>query len=121
MGILTNAVRETLRHAEAEVFFVPREATKWWNAQRARKDDEVALLGGWYWSFGLQEAGPFRTQTAAWRDVYYRRILGRAPPVISPRDIARMRREDIKRVGAKSRAVVAARLSKQRERHYASA
>jgi hypothetical protein len=78
-----------LKDTGVEVFFVSREATKWWNARRSSKTQEIALLGGWYWTLDGEEAGPFRTPSAARRDCYYRRVLQETPPLMDMADLKR--------------------------------
>jgi hypothetical protein len=87
---------EQLTSAHVEVFFVSGQATKWWNAQREDKKTELALLGGWYWTLAGEEAGPFRTPSAAWRDVYYRRLLEQEPPAMKRDEVVRAEKEAAK-------------------------
>lgn len=95
MAIITNVVKAQLEAEGAEVFFVSGAATKWWNAHRskAKKWEVIALLGGYYWTYKGQEAGPFRTPSAAWRDVYYRGILKIRPPVMDQQELRAMDQE----------------------------
>ena len=93
MSFINAAVRARLAAERAEVFFVSGAATKWWNAQRQDKKTQVALLGGWYWTHRGDEAGPFRTPSAAWRDVYYRKVLGEEPPSMGRVQLRRVERE----------------------------
>lgn len=93
MSFINTAVRDRLAGEHAEVFFVSGAATKWWNSQRTDKKHEICLLGGWYWSLNGQEAGPFRTASGAWRDVYYRRVLEQAPPCLNQHDLERVEKE----------------------------
>lgn len=93
MAIITDAVSERLKDEGAEVFFVSGAATKWWNAKRTDRQTEIALLGGYYWTYKGNEAGPFRTPSAAWRDVYYRRVLGEEPPLMDQKDLAAAEKE----------------------------
>jgi hypothetical protein len=93
MSFITTSVKERLLAERAEVFFVSGAATKWWNRQRTDKKHEIALLGGYYWTLNGEEAGPFRTPSAAWRDVYYRKLLEQDPPCMDKKDLARVHRE----------------------------
>lgn len=93
MAIISQDVAAQLREKRAEVFFVSGAATKWWNAKRTDKRTEICLLGGYYWTMDGQERGPFRTPSAAWRDVYYRRLLKMEPPGMDQRELALTHRE----------------------------
>lgn len=90
---ITTAVKERLLAARVEVFFVSGQATRWWNSQRTDKANELALLGGWYWTVDGAENGPFRTPSGAWRDVYYRHILEQKPPGMNRLEVARAEKE----------------------------
>lgn len=103
MSFITSAVKELLTAEHAEVFFVSGQATKWWNSQREDKKTEIALLGGWYWTLAGEEAGPFRTPSAAWRDVYYRRLLEQEPPSMRKDEVARAEKEAAKGYTFKSK------------------
>jgi hypothetical protein len=93
MSFINQSIMQRLEQEQAEVFFVSGSATKWWNAQRQDKQHEIALLGGWYWTFNGQEHGPFRTSSGAWRDVYYRRVLEQMPPCMGKDELKRAERE----------------------------
>lgn len=93
---IPKTAHEQLLDAHVEVFFVSGQATKWWNAQREDKKSELALLGGWYWTLAGEEAGPFRTPSGAWRDVYYRRLLEQAPPAMKKDEVVRAEKEAAK-------------------------
>lgn len=86
--IITKLVKDQLLAVHAEVFFVSRAATKWWNAHQRDKRYELALLGGYYWSCNGIEAGPFRSISAAWRDAYYRGVLAATPPGVRAAELA---------------------------------
>jgi hypothetical protein len=87
MSIISDEVFGKTRDRGIEVFYVPRAATKWWNARRKDRKNEIALLGGWYWTLGREEHGPFRSQSAAWRDAFYRRVLKHAPPMMDAKEV----------------------------------
>jgi hypothetical protein len=93
MSSITDTVMARLEDTGVEVFFVSREATKWWNARRHSRKQAIALLGGWYWTLNGEEAGPFRTPSAARRDVYYRRILQETPPLMDMADLKKAKRD----------------------------
>lgn len=67
---------ETMNHVR--IVYLDRETSKWWN-QRRRQDD-TPIFCGWYWIKGQEEAGPFKTRSAALRDAYYRFVLEREAP-----------------------------------------
>ena len=88
MPIISDDVYSRTTDRGVEVFFVSRAVTKWWNARRDKKGErDIALLSGWYWSLGNEEYGPFRSQSAAWRDAYYRRVARHRPPMADARDV----------------------------------
>jgi hypothetical protein len=93
MPLINSHIQAELRSKNVDVFFVSGAATKWWNAKRKDKKTEICLLGGWYWTLGTEEAGPFRTPSAAWRDVYYRRVINQKPPVMNQRDLAKAEKD----------------------------
>lgn len=95
MAIISKDVYQRTHDIGVEVFFVPRAATKWWNARRRDPKTEIALLGGYYWAQGREEHGPFRSASAAWRDAYYRRVARTRPPTISSADVERAAREAV--------------------------
>jgi hypothetical protein len=74
-------VRLQIDRSGANVFFVSGRVKVWWNARRKDPKTEAALLSGWYWALGNEERGPFRSRSAAERDVYYRAVLRSRPPV----------------------------------------
>lgn len=100
MSSITDTVMAHLEDTGVEVFFVSREATKWWNARRHSRNQAIALLGGWYWTLNGEEAGPFRTPSAARRDVYYRRVLQETPPLMDMADLKKANRDIRKGVPA---------------------
>lgn len=87
MSLISDAAKGQLTGQHIKTFFVAREITKWWNARRADKHT-IALLGGWYWENGQDEAGPFRTQSAALRDAYYRKVMQQKVPLMSMQEVA---------------------------------
>lgn len=79
--LFSNHVKTQINTSGAKVFFVSGAVKKWWNARRVDPTTEAALLSGWYWTLGTEERGPFRSMSAAQRDVYYRLVLRTRPPV----------------------------------------
>jgi hypothetical protein len=103
-------IRQQIDRSGANVFFVSGRVKVWWNARRKDPKTEAALLSGWYWSLGNEERGPFRSRSAAERDVYYRTVLRSRPPVPDSStlreaevDIQNMLREARVRATARSR------------------
>lgn len=112
MSIFTNAVAEMLDQSEIETFFVDRYCCKWWNAHRRHHADAIALLGGWYWSYQGEEAGPFRTRSGALRDAYYRRLLKLRPPLMDQSELADAKAELIpKPAKRRARRLIDARVA----------
>jgi len=93
MAIINQVIKRRLLERAVRVFFVSGAVTKWYNAQRQDKTAEVCLLGGWYWSHGREERGPFRTPSGAQRDAYYRLLLKQAPPGLDEDEVAAAQRE----------------------------
>lgn len=73
-----SVITDTLN--EVKVHYLDKHVSRWWNAQRSAED--TAVFCGWYWVRGGQEAGPFRTRSAALRDAYYEFVLSQAQPKI---------------------------------------
>jgi hypothetical protein len=69
--------------AKVQVVYVGRDTARLWNTRR--KADDTPTFCGWYWFRGHDEAGPFRTMSAAYRDAYYRFVLERETPGIGRR------------------------------------
>lgn len=91
-SLRAKVIEDTSKHVH--VVFVDRGTAKWWNDRR-RPDDTVQFCG-WYWVHGADEAGPFRTRSAAVRDAYYRFVLRRELPAIGhtlayPGDVPQLR------------------------------
>jgi hypothetical protein len=38
------------------------------------------VFSGWYWAKGALEGGPFRSQSSAYRDAWFRLVAKRVPP-----------------------------------------
>lgn len=85
---LTDAIQRDLEHKRVLITFANRETIKIWNNLRDPK--EPPIFTGWYWMHGTREGGPFRCESAAMRDSWYRICLNRAPPLIdTTRDMKR--------------------------------
>lgn len=93
MTALRKSVVESTR-TKVDVVYVDRETSKWWNARRRRED--TVVFCGWYWIRGQDEAGPFRSRSAAVRDAYYRFVLQRELPSIGRSQLQGVQRFDRK-------------------------
>lgn len=78
---LPNALIKDVGETGARVFYVSYAACRRWAADR--DPGEPLVFSGWYWSLGTREAGPFKSQSAAWRDAWYRLSRRKAPPVLT--------------------------------------
>jgi hypothetical protein len=117
MAIINRLVQSQLDAHRVRTFFVSGQVTKWYNAQRQDKATEVCLLGGWYWLYGTEEHGPFRTPSAAQRDAYYRLILKQRAPALDDTQV-RQAEAEIQEKAKKLRdeAEKARRRTKKRDR-----
>lgn len=81
MTALKKSVVESTR-AKVEVVYVDRDTSRWWNSRR--RPEDTAVFCGWYWieDRTREEAGPFRSRSAAYRDAYYRLVLKRELPSV---------------------------------------
>jgi hypothetical protein len=81
---LPDALINDVKALEARVFYLPYGAARRWAENR--DPGEPLVFSGWYWARGGKEAGPFRSQSAAWRDCWY--VLGRhhAPSITKHAD-----------------------------------
>lgn len=61
----------------ARIFYLSYAACRRWAENR--DPDQPLVFSGWYWSKGGREAGPFKSQSAAWRDAWYQLGRHRAP------------------------------------------
>lgn len=83
---LTDAIQKDLEASRVHVSFANRETIAIWN--RLRGIGEPPIFTGWYWLSGIREGGPFRCESAAMRDAWYRICLRQDPPLInSTRDM----------------------------------
>lgn len=93
MSFINSEIRKKIDATDVSVFFVNGAVTKWYNARRTDPLSQVCLLGGWYWTLGTEENGPFRTPSAAQRDFYYRKILRIAPPALNEHEVRDAQKE----------------------------
>lgn len=63
---------------QVKVVYLNRRQANFWNAHR--DPDDTVVFCGFYWIRGREEAGPFRSRSAAIRDAYYRFVLNTEPP-----------------------------------------
>ena len=75
---LKNTVVADVEEIIDEIFYLDWAAAKRFNEKRDK--DQPIVFSGWYWARGPQEGGPFKSKSAAYRDVWYRLVLRRAPP-----------------------------------------
>lgn len=78
---LTDAIQKDLTHSRVQITFANRETIAIWN--RLRGIGEPPIFTGWYWMCGTLEGGPFRCESAAMRDAWYRVCLNQIPPSIN--------------------------------------
>lgn len=83
MWLSEKIVKDTM-DAGVRVFYVSFQATRYWAQER--EPGQPLVFSGHYWARGRDEAGPFRSQSGAWRDAWYRVVLGQAPPALSARN-----------------------------------
>ena len=76
---LKKNVVNAVENSHVQVFYVNWEAACQWNERR--NDPEIPLVFcGWYWAKGLQEAGPFKSKSACYRDAWYVLVAQRPAP-----------------------------------------
>jgi hypothetical protein len=68
-----------------KVFYVNYATTRLWAEHREK--GEPLVFSGWYWAKGSVEAGPFKSQSACYRDAWFRMVVKRAPPVLQQETI----------------------------------
>lgn len=88
---------------KVRVFYVSYAATRVWAAERP--PGEPLIFSGWYWARDLQESGPFKSQSAAWRDAWYRLARRRPPPTVGKQnDLFESERQVVANRARKKRA-----------------
>lgn len=73
-----NDIRKDTEKARVFLTYADRDTVKLWNSLRGK--DDPPIFGGWYWLKGWSEGGPFRCESAAIRDAWYRAVLKIEPP-----------------------------------------
>jgi hypothetical protein len=73
-----------VRALEARVFYLSYAACRRWAEHRDK--GEPLVFSGWYWTHGKREAGPFKSQSAAWRDAWYQLGRHKAPLMTAHND-----------------------------------
>jgi hypothetical protein len=77
---LTRKMVGEVDDAVDEVFRLSYAATRTWNDKR--EAGAPLVFSGWYWAKGATEAGPFKSQSAAYVDAWWRLVARRAPPTL---------------------------------------
>ena len=95
-------IRRKIDATGVRVFFVPGKIMSWWNKQRENPEEEPRAFCGWFWTLHGEEGGPYKTASEAQRQFYYAKILNRAAPTMSLRDLAQAQK-GIERAAEKSR------------------
>lgn len=81
---LPNHLLTDAKEGGVRVFYVSYAATRAWAVERPK--GEPLVFSGWYWARGREECGPFKSQSAAWRDAWYRAIRKQTPPDVGRRN-----------------------------------
>lgn len=96
---LPDSVLSDVRALDARIFYLSYSACRRWAEHRDK--GEPLVFSGWYWSLGKREAGPFKSQSAAWRDAWYQLGRHRAPLLTQHNDD--FEREQARQVAAAPR------------------
>lgn len=83
-----NDVHETVD----EVFYVNYQTTKVFN--ESRTPGVPLVFSGWYWAKGPREGGPFKSQSAAYRDAWYRLCSRTKMPLVHETARGEIRRQE---------------------------
>jgi hypothetical protein len=76
---LPNKIVDDVKDA-VQVFYLPYSYCRYWAEHRA--PGEPLVFSGWYWAQGAREAGPFKSQSACFRDAWYRAVTHKRPPAL---------------------------------------
>jgi hypothetical protein len=77
---LADSLIKDVEDARVKVFYLGRDKAKTWNSRR--KSDEPVVFCGWYWAKGSKEGGPFKSESACYRDAHYVIVLKISPPTL---------------------------------------
>src|SRR5580765_3370776 len=77
---LPNSVIAAVDEAVDEVFLINYQTTKIFNENR--EPGTPLVFSGWYWAKGRLEGGPFRSQSSAYRDAWYRFVSRQKAPML---------------------------------------
>jgi hypothetical protein len=107
---LPQALIKDVTDAGIKVFYVSYPATRRWAVERDK--GQPLIFSGWYWGLGPREGGPFKSQSSAYRDAWFRVVRKHAPPAIMARneDFERGRNIEANKQRAKQRKQVAPRV-----------
>jgi hypothetical protein len=83
-----------------KVFYVGYAVTRLWAAEREK--GEPLVFSGWYWANGTREGGPFKSQSACYRDAWFNVVRRVAPPVLHA-DMLRLERQSDRRPSTRKR------------------
>lgn len=97
---LSNTIIADVREA-VTVFYVNYATTRFWAENRAK--GEPLVFSGWYWANGTREGGPFKSQSACYRDAWFRIVQKQAPPVLRA-DALKFERRTNQRVKQQAKA-----------------
>jgi len=89
---LPNAVINAVNEQVDEVFYLSYVTTRVFNDQRSPGTPMV--FSGWYWAKGLREAGPFKSQSSAYRDAWYRLCSRTRAPIIHETAMSEVHRQE---------------------------
>lgn len=89
---LPRSVIEAVNENIDEVFLVNYATTKIFNEKRS--PGTPLVFSGWYWARGKQEGGPFRSQSAAYRDAWYKFCSRTRMPSIHETAVSEIKRQE---------------------------
>jgi hypothetical protein len=99
MWLPDKIVGEVKEHVR--VFYVDWVMCRYWNESRTK--GEPLIFSGWYWSRGAREGGPFKSQSACYRDAWFRAVHDEAPPTLTGRNTREQDEAERARREAKTR------------------
>ena len=75
-----------------EVFYLLYATTKIFNEQRP--PGTPLVFSSWYWAKGTREAGPFKSQSSAYRDAWYRLCSRQRAPLLHEAAMSELHRQE---------------------------